>query len=205
MKEFVAHLFPRLVLERNLRITYTFCLGGLAFSSFLLLAASGTLLLFYYQPTPENAFQSILFLESSVFSGRVIRSAHRLSSHAFLVFIFLHMLRVILTGAYRRPRELNWLIGFGLLVMAVFSAYSGYLLPMDQLAYWATQTGMELLRILPFGETIRTFLVPDTVGGSLSLLRFYALHVMIVPAVVVLLTGWHFYRVRKDKGLLPYL
>ena len=205
MRDFIAHLFPRIVLGRNLRITYTFCLGGLAFSAFMALGVSGILLLFYYQPTPEKAFQSILFLESSVWAGREIRSVHRMASHFFLVFVFLHMLRVILTGAYRKPRELNWVIGFGLLLLTVFSAYSGYLLPMDQLAYWATQTGMELLRILPFGEFFRGLLVPDGVGESLSLLRFYVLHVAIIPAVVFILTGWHFYRVRTEKGLLPYL
>ena len=115
IKEFLKHLFPRVVLKGNLRMTYTFCLGGLAFTSFLLLAASGLPMLFYYQPLPDKAFNSILFLESSVWGGLYLRSLHRLASHCFLVLIFLHTLRVILTGAYRKPREMNWLIGFILL------------------------------------------------------------------------------------------
>ena len=203
--DFLKHLFPRVVLEKNLRISYTFCLGGLAFTAFLLMLASGMLLLLYYQPTPERAFSSILFLESSVWGGKYLRSLHRLTSHALQVLVFLHTLRVILTGAYQRPRQLNWVIGMLLLCLALFEGYTGYLLPLDQLAYWATQTGMELLLTAPFGEHIRGLLVPDGVGQPLSLLRFYALHVVILPLAILLLSFLHFYRVRKNKGVLPYL
>lgn len=205
ISDFLKHLFPRVVPEKNLRISYTFCLGGLAFSAFMLMVASGVLLLVYYQPTPERAYNSILFLEASVWGGKYLRSLHRLASHTFLVLIFLHTLRVILTGAYHRPRQLNWVIGMLLLCLAVFEAYTGYLLPLDQLAYWATQTGMELLTTVPFGTELRALLVPDGIGQALSLLRFYALHIVIVPLTVLLLSFLHFYRVRKNKGVLPYL
>lgn len=198
-------MFPQVVLQGNLRITYTFCLGGLAFTSFILLVASGLLLLCYYQPSPEKAFNSILFLESSVWAGRYLRSLHRLASHCFLVLIFLHTLRIILTGAYRKPRELNWLIGFALLCLATFDAYTGYLLPMDQLSLWATQTGMELVNSTFFGSAAVGILVPDGVGEPMSLLRFYILHVVFMPASLLLLSFLHFYRIRKDKGVLPYL
>lgn len=203
--DFVRHMFPRVVLERNLRLSYTFCLGGLAFTALLLMLASGMLLMVYYQPTPERAFNSILFLETSVSGGRYLRSLHRMTSHFFLILIFLHTLRVILTGAYLRPRQLNWVIGFLLLCLAIFEAYTGYLLPFDQLAYWATQTGMELLASAPFGPWLRTLLVPDGVGQALSLLRFYVLHVVLLPFGLVGLSFLHFYRVRKNKGVLPYL
>jgi quinol-cytochrome oxidoreductase complex cytochrome b subunit len=205
MQDFLKHLFPRVVVEKNLAIRYTFCLGGLAFTAFLLLAASGLLLMVYYQPTPERAHSSIVFLESSVSGGAYLRSLHRLTSHTLLALVVLHTLRVILTGAYQRPRQLNWIIGCLLLGLAVFAAYTGYLLPMDQLAYWATQTGMELLATLPGGSLVKTLLVPDRVGGTLSLLRFYALHVALLPLAVGTLCGLHFYRVRKNKGVLPYL
>ncbi|ACM19706.1 menaquinol oxidoreductase complex Cbc6, cytochrome b subunit, putative [Geotalea daltonii FRC-32] len=205
VKEFLKHLFPRVVLKDNLRLTYTFCLGGMAFTAFSLLLASGMLLLFYYQPSPDKAFGSILFLESSVYGGRYLRSLHRLASHFFLVLIFLHTLRVILTGAYQKPRHLNWIVGFILLCLSVFAAYTGYLLPMDQLALWATQTGMELLNTAYFGGMIRDILVPDGVGQSLSLLRFYVLHIVLVPLAILLLSFLHFYRIRKNKGILPYL
>ena len=203
--DFLKHLFPRVVLERNLRISYTLCLGGLAFTAFLILLASGLLLLVYYQPTPERAFSSILFLESSVLGGKYLRSLHRVTSHVLLLLILLHTLRVMLTGAYQRPRQLNWVIGCMLLFLSVFEAYTGYLLPFDQLAFWATQTGMELLATLPFGALLRSLLVPDGVGEGLSLLRFYALHIAIIPLGVLLLSFLHFYRVRKNKGVLPYL
>jgi len=205
ISNFLKHLFPRVVLEKNLRISYTFCLGGLAFTAFLLMLASGMLLLVYYQPTLERAYASILFLESSVWGGKYLRSLHRLTSHTFLVLIFLHTLRVILTGAYHRPRQMNWVIGMLLLCLALFEAYTGYLLPMDQLAYWATQTGMELLLTVPFGEALRSLLVPDGIGQQLSLLRFYALHIVMVPLGLLFLSMLHFYRVRKNKGVLPYL
>ena len=205
INEFLKHLFPRVVLKKNLTFSYTFCLGGLAFTAFMLLAASGLLLLFYYQPSPEKAFSSILFLESSVWGGRYLRSFHRLTSHFFLVLILLHALRVILTGAYQKPRQMNWVIGCGLLGLAVFEAYTGYLLPMDQLALWATQTGMELAVTVPLGSFLRGVLVPDGVGQAMSLLRFYALHIIFVPLGVLLLSSLHFYRIRKNKGVLPYL
>jgi len=205
IQDFLKHLFPRVVLEKNLRISYTFCLGGLAFTAFLLMLASGMLLLVYYQPTPERAFNSILFLESSVWGGKYLRSLHRLTSHALLVLILLHILRVMLTGAWQRPRQLNWVIGCLLLFMALFEAYTGYLLPFDQLAFWATQTGMELLTTVPFGNFFRRLLVPDGVGQGLSLLRFYALHITIIPLSLLSLSFLHFYRVRKNKGVLPYL
>jgi len=203
--EFIRHLFPRMVRRQNLKITYTFCLGGLAFTAFMVLMATGLLLLFYYQPSSGEAFGSILFLESSVPAGLYIRSLHRLASHVFLLLIFLHTLRVILTGAYRKPRELNWIIGFFLLCLALFEAYTGYLLPMDQLAVWATQTGMELIKTVPLGKIIVQILAPDGVGQPISLLRFYILHIVVIPIAVLLLSFLHFYRIRQDKEVLPYL
>lgn len=205
INEFLLHLFPRVVLKKNLTLSYTFCLGGLAFSALLLLGFSGLLLLFYYQPSPEKAFSSILLLESSVWGGRYLRSLHRLTAHFFLILILLHTLRVILTGAYQKPRELNWVVGCGLLLLALFEGYTGYLLPMDQLALWATQTGMELAATVPLGSFVRGILVPDGVGEPLSLLRFYILHIMLVPLGMLLLSFLHFYRIRKNKGVLPYL
>jgi quinol-cytochrome oxidoreductase complex cytochrome b subunit len=203
--DFAAHLFPRAVRQDDLRLSYTFCLGGLALTAFILSFVSGALLIFYYQPSPDGAYASILYVEGQVFGGRYVRSVHRLTSDAFLVLVFLHTLRVLLTGAFRRPRELNWVIGFVLLLLSVFEAYTGYLLPMDQLALWATQTGMELVGIVPLGDWARRLLLPDGPGQSLSLLRFYGLHVLVVPVTTVVLVALHFYRIRRDRGVLPYL
>ncbi|MCM2254996.1 MAG: cytochrome b N-terminal domain-containing protein [Vicinamibacteria bacterium] len=203
--DLVRHLFPRRVREADLSLTYTFCLGGLAFTSFLVLATTGLLLLFYYSPAPGTAYASIVFLEQEVPGGAFLRSLHRFASHALLVLLALHTLRVILTGAFLRPRKLNWLVGCTLLALCVFEAYTGYLLPFDQLAFWATQTGMELLRQMPLGESARALLVPDQVGGPLTLLRFYALHVALVPMAVLALTMLHFFVIRRQRGLLPWL
>jgi len=205
LSSFVRHLFPRVVLERNLRLSYTLCLGGLALTSFLVLVVTGTMLLFYYRPSPEAAFESILYLESQVPGGAFVRSLHRLASHTLLVLVALHALRVVWTGAYRPPREWNWLVGVALALLSVAQAYTGYLLPLDQLGYWATHTGMELLRTLPFGDALRALLVPDRVGGPLSLIRFYAFHIAVIPMAIVVLTALHFYIIRKQRGLLPYL
>lgn len=205
VKEFIKHLFPRVVLRRNLKLSYTFCLGGLAFTAFMVLILTGALLIFHYQPATDRAFASILYIENQVPGGWYIRNLHRLASNVFLVMIFLHTLRVLLTGAFRKPRELNWVIGFGLLCLALFEGYTGYLLPLDQLALWATQTGMNLLATLPFGEMLRDFLVPDDIGQPLSLVRFYVLHIAVIPLLMLGLCSLHFYRIRKDKGVLPYL
>ena len=186
LTELVKHLFPRLVRERDLRLTYTFCLGGLAFTSFLVSERHRPAAALLLQPRAgAPPTRSIQFLETRVWGGAYLRSLHRLASHALLVLLALHTLRVILTGAFLDPRQLNWIVGCSLLFLAVFGAYTGYLLPMDQLAYWATQTGMELVRALPLGDALRALLVPDDVGGPLSLLRFYALHVVIVPLAML--------------------
>lgn len=203
-KEFIKHLFPRVTLKKNLRFTYTLCLGGLSFTAFIMLVISGVLLAIYYIPEPSQAYDSIIFIEENVTGGKYIRNLHRFSSNAFLILMFLHILRVILTGAFL-SRKYNWVIGLFLLFLSIFTGYTGYLLPMDQLSYWATQTGAELIKILPFGDYIYNIIIPDTIGGRLSLIRFYALHIIILPFLISTLSFIHFFRVRRDKGVLPYL
>ena len=203
-KEFIKHLFPRVTLKKNLRFTYTLCLGGLSFTAFIMLVISGVLLAIYYIPEPNQAYDSIIFIEENVTGGKYIRNLHRFSSNAFLILMFLHILRVILTGAFL-SRKYNWVIGLFLLFFSIFTGYTGYLLPMDQLAFWATQTGAELIKILPFGDYIYNILIPDGVGGRLTLIRFYALHIIILPVSIIILSFIHFFRVRRDKGVLPYL
>jgi len=203
--EFVRHLFPRMIRSKDLKITYTFCLGGMSFTTFIILMITGMLLLFYYRPSVDNAFNSILFIETSVPGGLYVRSLHRLASHALLILIFLHMLRVILTGAFRKPRELNWITGCFLLCFALFEAYSGNFLPMDQAGLWATKTGMELLKIIPFGKIAAEILCPDGAGQPMSLLRFYILHAVLIPLAIIVCSFLHFYHIRQNKGVLPFL
>ncbi len=204
-KDFLKHLFPRVVLKSNLRFSYTFCLGGLAFTTFIILVISGLLLSFYYRPGVNEAYSSILFMEESVYGGKYLRNLHRNSSHVLLILVMLHSLRVVLTGAFAPPRQRNWVIGVCLLGLVIFESYTGYLLPMDQLAIWATQTGMSLLETVPSGSYFKEILVPDNAGGPLSLIRFYLLHILIAPVSILALSFMHFYLIRKQKGLLPYL
>lgn len=203
--DFIEHLFPRLINRQNLNIKYTFCLGGLALTCFLITIFSGLLLLFYYLPSPKQAYASIVFLEQNVFAGRFLRSLHRLSAEAMLIFVFLHSLRVIWTGACTRPRQLNWSIGCILLLASLATAYTGYLLPMDELGFWAARTGIELLKSLPLGNGLSCFLAPDGLNGPLSLLRFYVLHVLVLPLLIAICCFLHFYQIRKNQGILPYL
>jgi quinol-cytochrome oxidoreductase complex cytochrome b subunit len=142
--DFLKHLFPKVILKNNLRISYTYCLGGVAALVYIILFVTGILLLFFYEPSPDKAYNSIIFIEEHIFLGRYLRNMHRLCNHIFLILIFFHILRVVLTGAYRF-RNYNWAIGIILLILSIFEAYTGYLLPMDQLSLWATQTGMELI------------------------------------------------------------
>lgn len=203
-KEFIKHLFPKVTIKKNLKISYTLCLGGLSFTAFLILIVSGILLALYYTPEPNNAYNSIIFIEENVSGGKYIRNLHRFASNTFVVLIFLHILRVIYTGAFL-SRKYNWVIGLFLLFFSIFTGYTGYLLPMDQLAFWATQTGAELIKILPFGDYIYNMLIPDGIGGRLTLIRFYILHIIIMPISIIILSFIHFFRVRRDKGVLPYL
>lgn len=204
IRDFLLHLFPRMTVTRNLRIRYTMCLGGLAFTMFLLLTVTGILLMLHYTPGVQDSYRSILFIEEQVTGGKFLRSLHRMSSHLMLILLFLHTLRVLLTGAYS-ARRYSWVVGVLLLLLTVSAAYTGYLLPMDQLAWWATVTGMELLRIMPGGGVIADILAPGGVGTPLSISRFYALHVVVLPLGIVTGCMLHFFRIRKDKGVLPYL
>ena len=119
-KEFIKHLFPRVTLKKNLRFTYTLCLGGLSFTAFIMLVISGVLLAVYYIPEPLQAYNSIIFIEENVTGGKYIRNLHRFSSNAFLILMFLHVLRVILTGAFL-SRKYNWIIGLFLLFLSIFT------------------------------------------------------------------------------------
>jgi quinol-cytochrome oxidoreductase complex cytochrome b subunit len=202
--DFLKHLFPKIILRNNLKITYTYCLGGIAALVFIILCVTGILLLFYYEPTPHRSYDSILFIEEHIFLGKYMRNLHRLSNHIFLVLIFLHMLRVVFTGVYRF-RSYNWIIGMVLLILSLTEAYTGYLLPMDQLSLWATQTGMELIEKIPYGHFIKDLLVVDGINGNLTIIRFYSIHIVVAPFFIVIFMIIHFYRIRKDRGVLPYI
>jgi quinol-cytochrome oxidoreductase complex cytochrome b subunit len=179
-------------------ITWLHCFGGLTFFTFIIQVVTGIAMAFFYVPSPDHAHESIAWFQGSIPFGSIVRNIHRLGASAMVVLVVLHMLRVFVHGAYRRPRELNWVVGTVLLMMVLGFGFTGYLLPWDQKAYWATNVGMNIAATVPFvGEPIANLLRGGPSLGALTLLRFYALHVFVLPVVVVGGMMVHFAMVRK--------
>ncbi|MCX7851714.1 MAG: cytochrome b N-terminal domain-containing protein [Anaerolineae bacterium] len=196
------HLHPVKVSRRSLRWQYSLGLGLLAVILFLELTVTGVLLMFYYVPTVERAYTYIITLQTAVPFGQLLRNMHRWGAHLMVLVVVLHMARVFYTGAYKPPREFNWVVGVVLLVLTLGASFTGYLLPWDQLAFWAITVGTSVAGYAPVaGPTIKTFLLGGPEVGQESLTRFYALHIMVIPAAILLLTSLHIWRVRKDGGL----
>jgi quinol-cytochrome oxidoreductase complex cytochrome b subunit len=199
---FFFHIHSAKVHERTLRPGTTLGLGLFSLFTFVILVITGVLLMFYYVPAPEQAYQRMLDLRGVVVFGTFLRSLHRWSAHAMVALVILHMMRVFLTGAHKAPREFNWVVGVVLLLLTLFLSFTGYLLPWDQLAYWAIMVGTSIAGYAPVvGEQMRFFLLGDDSVGREALLRFYVLHVVVLPAVLTALIGVHFWRIRKDGGL----
>lgn len=199
----VLHMRPVQLPAATLRFTHTFGLGGSAFVLGLVLAATGLLSVFVYEPTPERAYASIVGLERDYLFGRLVRGLHHWSAHLLVVVAVGHLLRVFLTGAWHGPRRFNWLVGCALLAMVLAASFSGYLLPWDQRAYWAITVSTSLVSYVPWiGEGLRRALVGgDGVGGA-TLRIFHALHTSVLPAVSGVLLALHFWRVRKAGGVI---
>jgi quinol-cytochrome oxidoreductase complex cytochrome b subunit len=199
MSNVFLHLHPTTIRRASLKVTYTFCLGGLSFFFFLVLTVSGVLLMFYYVPSVTQAYQNIKDLETVVFAGQFLRNMHRWGAHAMVICVFLHMCRVFYTRAYRPPREFNWVIGVLLLVVTFLLSFSGYLLPWDQLAFWAVTVGANIAKVTPFvGPQAQFLLIGGYEIGQNALIRFYTLHVIALPLICAVLITVHFWRVRKD-------
>lgn len=196
------HLHPVRVHTNTLRAGYTFGLGLISLYLFLILTVSGILLMFYYNPSTELAYKSMKDLEYVVSFGIVLRNVHRWSAHAMVAFAFLHMCRVFYTGSYKAPREFNWVIGVCLLLVTLFLSFTGYLLPWDQLAFWAVTVGSNIAAYMPvIGDYIRFLLLGGNEVGQMALLRFYVLHIAVLPLVAAIFMAVHFWRIRKDGGL----
>lgn len=181
-----------------------YCLGGLTFFFFFVQGVTGIMLAFYYKPTPEAAYASIQFIESQVYFGRAIRMIHHWSANGMVVMCFAHMLRVFIMGAYKKPRELNWVSGVVLLIMTLAFGFTGYLLPWDQRAFWATTVGSEIAGGIPvIGDLALLFLRVGWDITSLTLSRFYALHVLIIPLITVAMLLAHFIMVRRQGIMKP--
>jgi len=208
VRNFLLHWFPHKVSKRSASTRYSFWLGTLSAVLFLILIATGTVLMFLYVPSVERAYPSIKDLEYVVSFGRFLRASHRIAAHLMVAVVFLHMVRVFLTGAYRngvlagQNRTLNWWIGLVMLVLTLLLSFTGYLLPWDQLAYWAVTVGTNIAKAMPIvGESVRFFLLGGHEINQNTLIRFYVLHCAFLPMGLGALFLWHMWRIHKDGGL----
>ena len=202
ISSFLLHVQPAKVNRSVLKISTTMGLGLISLYLFIILSVTGVLLMFYYVPSTETAYQNMKDLEFVVTAGQVLRNMHRWAAHLMVIFVFAHMCRVFYTGAYKSPREFNWVLGVILFLLTLALSFTGYLLPWDQLAFWAITVGTSIAGYAPFiGQKLRfLFLGGHTVGES-ALIRFYVLHVVVLPAAAAFLVAIHIWRVRKDGGL----
>ena len=221
LTNFFLHLHPVKVRRSGINLSYTWCMGGLTFFLFLVETITGLLVMFYYRPTAELAYQDIFALRENVPLG-LMREAHRWAAHLMVITVWLHMFRVFMTGSYKPPREFNWNVGVIMLVLTLLLSFTGYLLPWDQLAIWAITVGSNMARATPFlgyegpgaallalgdvrlihaAADARFALLGGTIVGEGALLRFYVLHCVALPLVIGFLMAVHFWRVRKDGGI----
>lgn len=202
MSSFLLHLQPARVHRRVLRFGTTLGLGLVSLYLFLILIVTGVMLMVYYVPSPEQAYQNMKDLEFVVSAGLVMRNMHRWAAHLMVVTVVLHLCRVFYTGAYKPPREFNWLLGVGLLLLTLALSFTGYLLPWDQLAFWAITVGTNISGYAPFiGAKLKFLMLGGEIVGEAALLRFYVLHVVVLPGVALVMIAVHLWRVRKDGGL----
>jgi quinol-cytochrome oxidoreductase complex cytochrome b subunit len=203
VSNFALHMFPAKVSRASLAWKYSFWLGTASAALFLLLNLSGLPLLFLYVPSVERAYASIKDIEYVVTFGSWLRSVHRVGAHLMVVVVALHLVRVFLTGAYKngvgqgQRREWNWVIGVFMLLLTLLLSFTGYLLPWDQLAFWAVTVGTNIAASIPFiGPQVRELLIDQP-----TLIRFYVLHIVVLPVALGALFAYHMWRVRKDGGL----
>jgi cytochrome b6 len=196
------HVLPVKVREKSLSVRATYYLGSFSLFLFLILTVTGILLMFYYHPAVPQAYRDMKDLRFVVSNGVFLRNLHRLAAHVMVIAVFWHMFHVFYRGGYKPPHEFNWVIGVGLLLATLFLSYTGYLLPWDQLAFWAITVGTNIIAYLPIlGSPLRFLLLGGHIIGENTLLRFYVLHCVILPAAAMILIAIHMWRVQKDGGL----
>jgi menaquinol-cytochrome c reductase cytochrome b subunit len=177
-------------------IGWAHTLGSATLTAFLVQAITGVILAMYYKPTTDEAYGSIQHITNDVDFGWLVRGMHRWGASVFIILLFFHMARVFLYGAYKYPRELNWIVGVLLLILGMFEGFTGYLLPFDQTAYWATVVGMNITANGPFVGTIMAQILQGgpAIGGD-TLSRFYSLHMLVAPGLIFALIGLHLFLV----------
>jgi quinol-cytochrome oxidoreductase complex cytochrome b subunit len=196
------HVHPVKVREKTLHFSHTYWLGGVTLACAVLLVATGVPLMFYYHPSVPQAYRDMKELQYVVDNGVFLRNLHRWAAHLMVFTAFLHMLRVFYHGAFRPPRQFNWVIGVVLLIVTLLLSYTGYLLPWDQLAFWGVSVGTNMAREAPvIGEKIRFLLLGGNMVSENALLRFYVLHCVVLPVGLLVFLAVHFWRIRKDGGV----
>lgn len=195
----------REALEKALRkpvpkhVNWTFCFGGITFFLFIVQVITGVLLLMYYRPTTDQAYASVVFITNEVPFGWLFRGIHFWASTLMIIFVLLHMLRVYYYGAYKKPRDFNWLAGSVLLMVVLGFGFTGYLLPWNQISYWATTVGTELPGAVPVvGDTLKYLARGGTEVSQNTLTRFFAIHVVVLPAVAIFFLAVHFAIIRRQ-------
>ncbi len=196
---FFLHIYPVKVPRKVLSLRSTGRLGFIATVLFIALFISGMYLMFFYHPAVPQAYFDMHELHTSVAFGQFMRNAHRWSAHLMVLVVFIHLMRVFYAGAYKAPRQFNWLVGVGLLLLTLLLSFTGYLLPYDQLAFWAITVGTNIAGYVPIlGDKARQILLGGPDVGGAALLRFYVLHIYLLPGLLTLMLGVHIWRVRKD-------
>jgi quinol-cytochrome oxidoreductase complex cytochrome b subunit len=203
LKNLILHFRPPTVPEKTLKFSLTWGLGGMAAVLIFLQLGTGLLLKFVYVPTPLGAYKSILVLSNEVVFGQLIRNIHHWSANFLVLIVFLHMLRVFFTGAFHPPRQFTWIIGLGLFCLVLTANFTGYLLPYDQLAYWAVTVSTGMLEYIPaVGYRLQEIIRGGNEIGPATLNIFFAIHTAIVPVGLIILMAFHFWRIRKSGGLV---
>lgn len=196
------HFLPVKVREKSLRVRVSYYVGSISFLLFVVLAVTGVLLMFYYHPAVPQAYRDMKDLRFVVSNGVFLRNLHRLAAQLMVLAVFWHMFHVFYRGGYRPPHEFNWVVGVVLLLATLFLSYTGYLLPWDQLAFWAITVGTNIVSAMPLiGRRVRFVSLGGNLVGENALLRFYVLHCVVLPLVAIVLIAVHFWRVQKDGGL----
>jgi len=180
-------------------VNWLYCFGGITFVFIMIQIITGIFLTMYYVPSPDHAYASVEYISKEVSFGKLIRGMHRIGSSGVVVMVVVHMLRVFYHGAYKKPREMNWMVGVMLFLVVFTFGFTGYLLPWDQKAYWATVVGTKMAGSVPImGDFIIKALRGGSDLGAVTLTRFYSLHIWLLPAVLLGLLGAHFFMIRKQ-------
>lgn len=179
-------------------LSWAACFGGLAFFTFLVQVFTGALLMMYYKPHPEQAFDSVMYVKSNVPMGWLIQRIHAVSANVMIVLVLMHMARVAYKKIFHPPRELHWVTGVVLLLMTLTMAFTGYLLPWTQLSFWGAKVGTEILSAVPYiGDAVVLWVRRGRGISGDTLGFFYALHVAILPGIVGLFLAGHFFMIRR--------